>query len=224
MGLILHPLLRPFLAQGQWVAAGHSALSCRLSEAESYSVARLPGAGIWLLGGKRTWAQSQPWEGVPAQLGCLGLANKGRHTRSQTDRQTDTQPVFAPFGKEAPKMLHTYSHSCTHCLVFLLLTRMVHGHRHTPYIQIPLCAHCAPQEPLSSVFLYFHPSCHLSWKYSSLSVCVLFIFPSSCFWNPLIPFFAHIFCSPSCMFLSVIFFFQLYFTIKFPFLFSHLYP
>lgn len=50
-------------------------------------------------------------------------------------------------------MLHTYSHSCTHCLVFLLLTRMVHGHRHTPYIQIPLCAHCAPQEPLSSVFL-----------------------------------------------------------------------
>lgn len=151
-GSILHPLLRPLLAQGQWVAAGHSALSCRLSEAESYSVARLPGAGIWLLGGKRTWAQSQPWEGVPAQLGCLGLANKGRHTRSQTDRQTHTQPVFAPFGKEAPKMLHTYSHSCTHCLVFLL-TRMVHRHRHTPYIQIPPCAHCTPREPLSSVFL-----------------------------------------------------------------------
>ena len=78
--------------------------------------------------------------------------------------------------------------------------------------------------PLSSVFLNFHTSSHLIWKYSSLSVCVLFIFPSSCFWNPLIPFFAHISCSPSCMFLSVIFFFQLYFTIKFPFLFSHLYP
>lgn len=62
--------------------------------------------------------------------------------------------------------------------------------------------------PLSSVFLYFHPSCHLSWKYSSLSVCVLFIFPSSCFWNPLIPFFSHISCSPSCMFLSVVFFFS----------------
>lgn len=77
---------------------------------------------------------------------------------------------------------------------------------------------------LLSVFLYFHTSSHLIWKYSSLSVCVLFIFPSSCFWNPFIPFFAHIFCSPSCMFLSVIFFFQLYFTIKFPFLFSHLYP
>ena len=72
-------------------------------------MARLPGAGIWLLGGKRTWAQSQPWEEVPAQLGCLGLANRGRHTRRQTDRQTHTQPVFAPFGKEAPKMLHTYT-------------------------------------------------------------------------------------------------------------------
>ena len=62
--------------------------------------------------------------------------------------------------------------------------------------------------PLSSVFLNFHTSSHLIWKYSSLSVCVLFIFPSSCFWNPLILFFAHISCSPSCMFLSVIFFFS----------------
>ena len=62
--------------------------------------------------------------------------------------------------------------------------------------------------PLSSVFLYFHPFSHLSWKYSSLSVCVLFLFPSSCFWNPLIAFLSHISCSPSCMFLSVIFFFS----------------
>lgn len=56
------------------MAAGHSALSGRLSEVESYFVAQLPGAGIWLLGGERTWAQSQPWDKVPAQLGCLGLA------------------------------------------------------------------------------------------------------------------------------------------------------
>lgn len=56
------------------MAAGHSALSCRLSEAESYAVVQLPGAGIWLLGGERTWAQSQPWDEVHAQLGCLDLA------------------------------------------------------------------------------------------------------------------------------------------------------
>ena len=54
------------------MAAGHSAL--RLSEAESYAVAGLPGVGIWLLRGQRTWAQSQPWEEVYTQLGCLGLA------------------------------------------------------------------------------------------------------------------------------------------------------
>lgn len=37
-------------------------------------MAQLQGVGIWLLGGKRTWAQSQPWEEVRAQLGSLGLA------------------------------------------------------------------------------------------------------------------------------------------------------
>lgn len=30
------------------------------------------------------------------------------HVDRQTDRQTH-KPVFAPFGKEAPKMLHTYT-------------------------------------------------------------------------------------------------------------------
>ena len=70
--------------------------------------------------------------------------------------------------------------------------------------------------PLSSVFLYFHPFSHLSWKYSYLSVCVLFLFPSSCFWNPLIAFLSHISCSPSCMCLSVIFFFSVIFHHQIP--------
>lgn len=52
----------------------HFTLCCRLSEAESYAVAQLPGAGIWLLRDVRTWAQSQPWEEVHAQLGCPGFA------------------------------------------------------------------------------------------------------------------------------------------------------
>lgn len=41
---------------------------------ESYAVAQLPGIGIWLLGGKTTWAQSQPWEEGHGQQGWLGLA------------------------------------------------------------------------------------------------------------------------------------------------------
>lgn len=114
------------------MAAGPATLSCRLSEAESYAMAQLPGAGIWLLGGQRTWAQSQPWEEVHASnAGWVVLAwpsfaekaHMSRHTCAHTHLHTHTGPVFAPLGKGAPGLPHTSSRRCTRCLMLPLLTR-----------------------------------------------------------------------------------------------------
>lgn len=128
-------------------------------------MAQLPGAGIWLLGGERTWAQSQPWDKVPAQLGqvlALPPSAKTAHVSARMRRhtQTHTQPVFAPSCKGAPGMPHKHSHRHTHrhSFLFPLLMRtgkQVRGHTHGPHIHtLPhdVCKHCA-QRSLSPVFL-----------------------------------------------------------------------
>lgn len=133
------------LTQGQWVAAVQpSVADYPRPRAILWLDSQVLVFGSWEE--KRTWAQSQPWEGCLPSWVALAR-NKGRHTRSQTDRQTDTQPVFAPFGKEAPKMLHTHTHTAAPT-VWCFYWRMVHRHRHTPYIQIPPCA-TAPHRSLS---------------------------------------------------------------------------
>lgn len=125
-------------------------------------MAQLPGAGIWLLGGKETWAQSQPWEEVHTQLGCPGLAifaektHVSRHTRTQMGKHT-TCVCFAPSGTGAARMLHTssYSHRCITAWGAEEngAVGMCASHTYTPH---HLSLHRTPQESLSQTFLGSH--------------------------------------------------------------------
>lgn len=65
------------------------------------------------------------------------------HVSACTHAHTQTQPVFAPFGKGAPRMPPTYLHGHTHCHCsrFPLLRRtgeQVRGHTHVPHIHTQL--------------------------------------------------------------------------------------
>lgn len=147
------------------MAAGHSALGCQLSEGESYTTAQLPGAGIWLLGGEETWAQSQPWKEVHAQLGCPGLAtfaekaHVSRHTRTHAHtRALKHTACVCSFWYGAARMLHTpsYSHRCITAWgaeesgAVSGAVGMRASHIDTPHNLSP---HRTPQESLSPTFL-----------------------------------------------------------------------
>lgn len=72
-------------------------------------MAQLPGAGIWPLRRERTWAQSQPWEEVHARWVVLTLPSFAEKAHTHIHAA-----AFAPFGKGAPRKLHTYACTALH--------------------------------------------------------------------------------------------------------------